>query len=204
MINKQTNGYIFKGQSMMPTLRNGDFLICHPPVLDRIRRGDIIVFTQPDDDDYIAHRVVLKTQDGFLTQGDHIPQRDPGRVTQDRICGVCIALRRGNRTIRLKGGTLGVLYTRFLPWRQGVIGLTRSMIRPIYHHFCRSWFWRGLTTTLTKPQVVTFQRPDGEEWKLLWRDREIGSLPPGKSTWQIKKPYLLIVNEAALPHREAP
>jgi len=37
-----------KGKSMMPTLRNGDFLLVWRPARKRIRRGDIVICHYPN------------------------------------------------------------------------------------------------------------------------------------------------------------
>lgn len=196
--------YLYKGKSMAPTLRNGDLLICRPPQPDKIRPGDIVVFPKPGETGHIVHRVIAKTGRGFYTRGDQVPVKDPWVVEPDRICGVCHRIERRERAIRLLGGSTGMLYIHFLPWRKKLNAWMRSSIRPLYHHFCRDLIWKRFTTHLLKPQIVSFQRPEGVEWKLIWKRREIGRLPIGKASWQIRKPYLLFVNEATLPQRDTP
>ena len=83
------NRFIYRGDSMVPTLINGDLLICRSVQHDRIVPGDIIVFSRPSSPELIVHRVIGKTACGFYTRGDNVPVSDPGLVAPHRISGVC-------------------------------------------------------------------------------------------------------------------
>ncbi len=93
------------------------------------------------------------------------------------------------KSFRLFGGSMGRLYLRLLPFINP--GPCRSFPQGISARstmgFCRNPLWRGLTAHLVTPRIVSIQRPYGEEWKLFWRHREIGCLPPGESAWKIQK-----------------
>ena len=187
---------------MAPTLRNGDLLICRPPQPDKIVR--VISSFSPSQARPGTSFTASSPKPGAAFTPEAIKSRLKihGFVEPDRICGVCHRIERRERAIRLLGGSTGMLYIHFLPWRKKLNAWMRSSIRPLYHHFCRDLIWKRFTTHLLKPQIVSFQRPEGVEWKLIWKRREIGRLPIGKASWQIRKPYLLFVNEATLPQRD--
>jgi signal peptidase I len=67
------------GYSMFPFLRKGDLLTVEPVSMDKIKRGDVVVFES--DEKWIAHRVI-KIRNGaggleFLLRGDTCIEFDP-------------------------------------------------------------------------------------------------------------------------------
>lgn len=66
-------GYV-TSDSMAPTIDVNDGYIAVPP--RDLEPGDIVVFWSPGEGEYVTHRIVEKTQDGFITQGDNNPTTD--------------------------------------------------------------------------------------------------------------------------------
>ncbi len=70
---------IASGYSMYPFLRKGDLLTVEPVPMDKIKRGDVVVFES--EEKWIAHRVIKirSTAEGleFLLRGDTCVSFDP-------------------------------------------------------------------------------------------------------------------------------
>ena len=64
---------IGRGISMLPAIEPGNAVIIDT-VVERIDIGDIIVYTY--DGNFVGHRVIAITQDGFITKGDNNPYPD--------------------------------------------------------------------------------------------------------------------------------
>jgi len=92
---------VVSGNSMYPTLQNGDLVIFHSPPQGRIPNGTIILFVQSGTGisaldsllkPVLIHRIVSETVQGngsvsYETKGDNNQQPDPTVVTTDRILG---------------------------------------------------------------------------------------------------------------------
>ena len=59
-----------RGRSMAPAIRDGDLVHVRPVVIEKLRRGDIVLFA--DDRGFRAHRLVFvdRGRDVFITRGD--------------------------------------------------------------------------------------------------------------------------------------
>jgi hypothetical protein len=86
------------GQSMMPTLRDGDVLCVTPLPAQRPRLGAILLYTVEGRP--IAHRVLLRWRGGWLTRGDAY-RGVPERVPAHDALGVVQEALRGSRRIQL-------------------------------------------------------------------------------------------------------
>jgi phage repressor protein C with HTH and peptisase S24 domain len=82
-----------RGNSMWPTLP-AECEIDLEPLTPPVRVGELIVFVS--DDTLIAHRLVRRTNDYWIAQGDH--RRGPDRpVPPDRVLGRVVAAYRDGR-----------------------------------------------------------------------------------------------------------
>ncbi len=116
------------GQSMRPTLRDGDTVEITPACPDSLKPGDIIAVETPDDHPFafIVHRYIDATPDGkLITHGDGNRQPDPPSPPESLI-GKVIARHRGKSTTPLDTST------------QRFIGRHIKHLRPVFR----------LTTTL--------------------------------------------------------
>ncbi len=192
---------IYRGDSMHPTLKNGDLVLCSPDHGRPVQRGDIIVFTAPREARKVIHRVAAITKEGYLTKGDHAPSVDPWVLREAEICGQVHHIYRGDQVRRLASGLGGHYYARILPSLRLFAFYAASCARPLYHRLSRTWIVRRVLAQNHTMKIVSFVRPAGMEWKLFLGKREIGSLSSGHEHWRIKKPYLLFVDESLLPKR---
>jgi signal peptidase I len=189
----------YTGPSMNPTLKAGDRLEVIPYESRKIRPGDVIVFLSPENGTKITHRVVSIGPDGVKTQGDRNISADPWALSPDRILGRVIYVQKGTRKRRILGGRIGLIFaTTFRALRVADTKMS-SVLQPAYSWLVRSGvFTRWLSLPL-KPRILSFKRQQGRELQLLLGRRTIGRWLPGKSQWHIRRPFRLLVDEAALP-----
>lgn len=192
---------IYRGDSMHPTLKNGDMVLLSPDHRRSIRRGDIIVFTAPREARKVIHRVAAITMEGYVTKGDHARFMDPWTVKEADICGQVHHIYRGDNIKRLASGLGGHYYARILPTLRLFAVYAASYVRPLYHRLSRTRVFRRVLAQNHAMRIVSLARPAGIEWKLFRGKREIGYLSAGHELWHIKKPYLLFVDESLLPKR---
>ncbi len=76
-----------RGQSMWPTIQDGDILHVEP-IRKAPRRGDIILFFR--EGEFKAHRIIRRPDDNFVTRGDAGMESD-GIVRRQEIVGKVVA-----------------------------------------------------------------------------------------------------------------
>ncbi len=95
-----------RGESMMPRIRRGDFLVVVPATLKTARIGDIIVYRRRLRRDLLtAHRVIRKgVQNGqpyLVTKGDANTARDLPILYPELVMGRVARIERVGRTLAL-------------------------------------------------------------------------------------------------------
>ncbi len=75
-------------ESMLPTFQKGDMIIVFGN--DEIKVGDIIVFSVPDRQDPIIHRVYSITGSIIQTKGDNNQYVDPWQTTLQNVKGKAV------------------------------------------------------------------------------------------------------------------
>jgi len=93
----QTVSVTVTSKSMYPTLFPGDSIFIRKDFYDTVRVGDVILFSQPNSDQAIIHRVIsiqkrLKKRI-FITKGDASFVRDPFIVTEKNYIGKAISIK---------------------------------------------------------------------------------------------------------------
>lgn len=71
--------------SMEPVLHRGDLLLVQGR--DVYEVNDIAIYQKPEDQFTIVHRIIEKTEEGFIFKGDNNPGPDIAIVPQNRIIG---------------------------------------------------------------------------------------------------------------------
>lgn len=79
-----TSYIMLMGNSMKGTIDSGTFVVIKPE--QEYMSGDIIAFVNEDGKNVI-HRIVDKTEKGFITKGDNNRRDDPGIVNTENIIG---------------------------------------------------------------------------------------------------------------------
>ena len=191
------------GPSMNPLLRAGDFLQVIPYRDHPIRVGDVVVFRPPDCNHNVVHRVVSVEPEGIRTRGDNNTGVDPWVLRPEEIIGRVVSTQRREREHRMVEGTWGVLFGPAYRLFKRFEGPLCRFLHPFYHSLARSGIIRRWLAPRLQTQVLTFHRPQGQEWQLLLNGQVIGRRLPGQEEWQIRRPYRLVVDVAALPGGEA-
>lgn len=110
--------YVYS-ESMEPTIMEGDGYIVVPA--GTVESGDVLTYYSDERGEYVTHRVVEVTDDGFVTQGDNNPSTDQRAgyplVTEEDVLGEVATL--GDRPVVLPqfGVAVAALQTH---WKVGI------------------------------------------------------------------------------------
>lgn len=122
--NVSTPLVVVEGNSMIPTLYNGDLVLIHKPSPDKIHVGDIIVYFSPSTSRLVIHRVIhintIKVNNiikyYYVTRGDNNPINDVSQglepvtgIPYEDILGVVISVKIGDSKAPLRIPYLGLL-----------------------------------------------------------------------------------------------
>ncbi len=113
---------IVQGNSMSPYIEDRDAVLAMPVDPEEIRRGDVVIFPDPEQEDYsIVHRVVsLEEREGRLyaiTKGDANPVPDPQPVPVNRISGkVRLVIPMGGAFLEFLRSPRGFLLCVIMPF----------------------------------------------------------------------------------------
>lgn len=75
---------IGRGISMYPTISDGDYIVVDVTP-EKIEIGDIIVYVHGDE--FICHRIIAITKEGYILKGDNNRIPDPWIVKEEQIIG---------------------------------------------------------------------------------------------------------------------
>jgi signal peptidase len=190
----------YLGSSMYPTLRVGDGMKIVPYSTGKIQAGDVVVFRSSDGEKNIVHRVISLSSSGIITRGDNNPEPDTVPLTPDDIMGRVVSVNRGYKTVIIHGGTRGEMRGRLLHLFKIVRSKTYDLIRPFYYRLLRSDVFKNMLSRHVR--ILCFKRPEGTEKQLLIGSRVIGRHRAGWTRWQIRRPFRLFIDEAALKNHE--
>lgn len=75
------------GESMLPTIQPGSFVVMRTETQYTV--GDVVGFkySEKDSSKNIVHRIIEKTDSGFVTKGDNNKHRDPGVASLESVAG---------------------------------------------------------------------------------------------------------------------
>lgn len=184
---------------MKPIFRDGDGLTVEPYFGRKRRVGDIVVFRHPEDDQIVIHRIVSVRKDAIRTRGDHNTQLDPWVLEPGEIIGKVVSAWRGNRRIEVWNGPAGQIHSLACTFYRKMDDWVSSLLHPSYRWLSHMGLVRKLMGGNSRIRILPLQRPDGVEYQLLFRNYPIGRRRPGSSTWEIKRPYRLLIDESTLP-----
>lgn len=195
MKRNQEEPIIYTGQSMHPMFKDGDEMYVRPYNGARIYRGDVVVFSWPNNSRKVVHRVVRVGQNSIITRGDNNRDIDTQSSEFSRVLGRVEYAKRNGSIYRVRGGLFGMAYV--FPWR-----IVRWLDR--WASFFLHYPYRFLANTRmlsrmpyirSKIKVVSFKRGSSEELQLLFGARVVGRKLSTMSQWWIKRPFRLLVDE---------
>ena len=97
-----------RGFSMQPFIRDKDVLTISPIKDMQPSLGDVVAFIQSGTGRLAIHRIIGRTDDGWLIRGDNCPEPD-GVVATEKIIGRVCRVERDGKDVRLGIGKGGVL-----------------------------------------------------------------------------------------------
>jgi len=185
---------------MYPTFRVGDFLHLTAVKVEQIRCGDVVVFSADGDSRMVAHRVVSRTDCGFVTMGDNNVSPDSHLLTSAAIVGRVFQAENNGKVRRISGGIRGRVRGTTVRMIFGAKRKSFAALKPIYKLLAESVSFRGLGDSIFETRVALFNRPGHDtEFQLLWKNRVIGRFTSDNNKWIIKKPFDLFIDEKKLP-----
>ena len=203
MPNDSPKSVVYIGPSMNPTLKAPDTLQVVPYQGEKIRPGDVIIFSPPRSDNMVVHRVSSVNAQGIRTRGDKNSGTDPWILSPHRIVGRVVWAQWGNRRRSIYGGLRGRSYSLGIRVTRMIDSKISSLLHPIYHRLAQTGALRPWLPARIQTRVLSFDRSTGTELQLLMGRRVIGRLLPGRNEWMIQRPFRLFINEASLPRRSA-
>lgn len=199
MNGKNENAVFCRGESMRPLFRPGDRILFEPCRIEALRRGDVIIFNPPGQEERVVHRVVTAGPSSIRTKGDANSGVDSWTIRQEDIIGRAVSVERGGRVITVANGLKGCLAARFIGLLRRLDHRCSWVLHPVYHYFSRSGIARRLVPVSMTPRMIDIIRQDGMEKQLLMGKRVIGRRLPGETAWRIRRPFRLFVDERTLP-----
>lgn len=193
-----------RGDSMRPLFRPGDRIRFVPCRLEKLRRGDVIIFTPPGREERIVHRIVSKGPEGVRTRGDANPRGDDWELRKEDIIGRAVAVERGGREIPIAGGPRGCLLAAMVRALRKADHLAAYVLNPCYRGLARIGIFRAVLPPALRPRVIVFERDGRREMQLLMGRRPIGRRAEGDREWRIVRPFRLFVEDVDLAGMQRP
>jgi signal peptidase I len=190
--------FIYMGSSMYPTLKPADILEVIPYKKQKVRCGDVIVFSHPEEHNKIVHRVISVDSNGIKTRGDNSKEADSWVLEPGNIQGYVINYQRKSKQRQIMGSIAGPLLSKALRSAKLIYWFMSGLLYPIYLRLAQKGINSEKLNAFLKIRVISFCRPAGEEFHLLIGRRVIGRRLPGQVQWQIKFPFRLFIDEKFL------
>lgn len=129
------------GFSMLGTFENGDKLEIQPCDPAKLRRGDVIRFTDPAGR-AVGHRIIGTKDGGWITMGDNNDAPDTRIVTAADDLMLITGITRNGRYYPVHGGTAGMRHFYRLRFRRACRLALRKSIKKIFLPLTGLFFWR--------------------------------------------------------------
>lgn len=89
-----------QGFSMTPFIRDKDVLTISPLSDHSVKKGDIVAAIHPETNKFIVHRIIEKTDNGYILRGDNSTNID-GIIAPQNIFGYVQKIERNGKNIFL-------------------------------------------------------------------------------------------------------
>lgn len=93
-----------KGWSMIPFIRDGDVITVDPISSRPCPLGQVVAFNSSDERGLVVHRIIARTDAGYLIQGDSAMGETDGIVRHDQLLGRVSRVERDGRRVWLGQG----------------------------------------------------------------------------------------------------
>ncbi|HWQ19684.1 MAG TPA: SynChlorMet cassette protein ScmC [Methanotrichaceae archaeon] len=194
---------VLTGSSMSPTLNVPDLMEvvpCNRPP----RRGDVIYFQEPLEQKMVVHRVTAITPEGISTHGDNNSSEDPYLVQLKDVVGKVVSAENSTGKRMIPGGMQGLIQMHKVRVRRRISGSFRHALSSSYRGLANAGLIQRVLPSAMRPRVVSFGTEYKQCLKLMLGKRVIGQYDRRTNAWQIRPPFRLLADEAALPRLSWP
>jgi signal peptidase I len=85
-----------RGHSMTPAIRDNDVITVSPLLTSIPRRGDVLAFRHPEQEQMLVHRVLWAREEKCFIKGDNCPNAD-GWIPTENILGIITKVERAGK-----------------------------------------------------------------------------------------------------------
>lgn len=192
----------YSGASMHPTFKAGDGLTVLSYGSGKARPGDVVVFRPPGKESNVVHRVVRADATGIATRGDNSILDDPWILDPESIIGRVVSAKRLRRNLKVRGGRTGIMIAGMLRIRKRIALRISKALHPLYHRLSGSGILHGWLQRCMTMKILYFKKPQGTEIQLVMGKLIIGRCLPQEDSWQIRRPFRILIDTSALPKAE--
>lgn len=123
------------GNSMAPTICNGDRVLLRPVLFQALRRGDVVVIAAPNV--AVLHRIHRISPEGSVeTLGDATLTGD-GLLSRENVLAVAVLVERARSRVALRA----TLEFGLVPYARGMTLLARLRLARWWRHARTLLFW---------------------------------------------------------------
>lgn len=190
--------FAYSGQSMVPTLREPDFLVAERADFQQIQPGDVIIFMIPESSMVVVHRVIQKTQAGCVTRGDNVSYADPWLIVENHYLGRVFQKQNNGKIRPVHGGLAGMAIHVFLRAARVVIRQLSPLAKWL-RAVVRFLSLDRLAEAVLRPTPVAYQSPSGRVVRLVARGKVIGAYSEQQGRWVLRFPYRYFIRRDQPP-----
>jgi len=85
--------YLSRGDSMLPQIDHNSLLLVARADFDQLATGMLVIYRDRDGE-FVSHRLITRTSEGWVAKGINNSQIDPGLVTRDNLQGMVFGVMR--------------------------------------------------------------------------------------------------------------
>jgi hypothetical protein len=85
--------YVSRGESMLPQIDHNSLLLVAQTEFSQLTPGMLVVYRDASGD-LVSHRLISRTNDGWVAKGLNNDREDPGLVTRDNLQGVVFGMMK--------------------------------------------------------------------------------------------------------------
>jgi len=188
----------YRGRSMNPTLWESDLLEVFPYGVDQIQVGDVIAFQSEGCEEYTIHRAIKVEEHGIKARGDNNDSVDPFWIQPDQVVGKVLALRRGQKLIRVLSGMPGLIWSHFIRTLGQLEQVISTEVHPLYRALSRNGILLSMLSKQYQPQIQRFTGNGRDQYKVTIGNRVVGLYDNDTDVWRIRRPFRLFMDERKL------
>lgn len=200
LFEQDTLAVAYSGSSMNPTLRHPDLLEVIPYRDRPIRPGDVVYYQPSTGGPKVIHRVTRVTAKGIATRGDNNCPEDPVLQQPSDVIGQVIAAWRYDKRRKIAGGIGGIWSVYRARACDRLYKIARTPLHRVYHCLAASVLLNSMLPASLQPRIFAFrQRNFPPILKLMINGRVIGRYDAWNRSWEVDRPWRLIINVSKLP-----